>query len=75
MDSALMNVKELAVLLGVAVRTTWRLRSAGKLPSPIRIGKSVRWSAKTIGAWIDMGCPDQETFEATLRNQQKETER
>ena len=53
MDSALMNVKELSTLLGVSVRTTWRLRSAGKLPSPIRIGRSVRWDRADIERWVD----------------------
>lgn len=66
-DPLLVDVKELARLLACSVRSAWRLRSSGKLPSPVRVGRSVRWSLHTIRSWIDMGCPDRTTFEERLR--------
>ena len=72
MSSELLNVKDLARLLRMSVRTVWRLRSAGRLPKPVRIGKSVRWSPETIEAWIDLGCPDRAAFEARSRTAKKE---
>jgi predicted DNA-binding transcriptional regulator AlpA len=41
----------------VSPRTLWRLLSAGKLPEPIRVGRSVRWRMSDIREWIDSGCP------------------
>jgi excisionase family DNA binding protein len=53
----LISAEHLARLLDISVRTLWRLRSAGKLPDPIRIGGSVRWNAQEIDEWIAEGCP------------------
>ena len=72
MDSALIDVKGLAELLSVSVRTAWRLRSAGKLPKPVKIGRSVRWDYQTIRTWIEMGCPDRATFEGRIRTEKGE---
>ena len=49
----LLGVKELAGLLKVSVRSVWRLRSAGKLPEPIKIGRSVRWLEQDIVQYLD----------------------
>lgn len=53
----LLSAERFAGLLDVSVRTLWRLRSAGKLPEPIRIGGSVRWRVTDIQAWMETGCP------------------
>jgi hypothetical protein len=34
-----------------------RLRSQGDLPSPVRVGKSLRWIRAEIETWIEAGCP------------------
>ena len=60
----LLSAKEMAKLLGLSKRQVHRLNSCGKLPSPIRIGGSVRWANSTIQSWISLGCPDRQTFEA-----------
>lgn len=57
----LLSAETLAEHLGFSARTIWRLRSAGKLPQPVRIGGSVRWRAEDIEAWIRAGCPEIET--------------
>ena len=38
-----MTVREVALLLKVSTRTVWNLRRLGKLPRPLRVGRSVRW--------------------------------
>lgn len=53
----LLSAEKLAELLGISIRTLWRLRASGKLPHPIRLGGSVRWRACDIGDWIEAGCP------------------
>lgn len=53
----LLSARSLANRLGISVRTLWRLRTAGKLPLPLKIGGSVRWRADEIDDWIRTGCP------------------
>jgi predicted DNA-binding transcriptional regulator AlpA len=53
-----------ANLAGVS-RAHWhRLRAAGKLPPPIRLGRKVLWRRLEIIAWVEKGCPDGPTWAA-----------
>jgi predicted DNA-binding transcriptional regulator AlpA len=54
---ALISASELAEMLQVSTRTLWRLRSAGKLIKPIKLGGSTRWRLDEVQAWIAAGCP------------------
>ena len=58
------SAKELANRLGVSLRHIRRLDSAGKLPKPIRLGRSVRWPAVEIESWLDAGAPDRKLWQA-----------
>ncbi len=53
----LFSANKLAAILNISTRTLWRLRSASKLPKPVRFGGNVRWRAEEVQAWIDAGCP------------------
>lgn len=53
------SAKQLAIMLSVSKRTLYRMRSAGELPSPLRIGGVVRWRLDEITNWIRAGCPKQ----------------
>lgn len=53
----LIEVTELAKMLGISPRTIWRLKDAGKVPKPISIGSRVRWRKDEITEWIKAGCP------------------
>lgn len=55
--SLLATPKQVAELLQVSTRTLWRMRSAGSLPTPVRLGAAVRWRRDEIEAWIREGCP------------------
>ncbi|QDS97083.1 helix-turn-helix transcriptional regulator [Adhaeretor mobilis] len=55
--SLLATPKQVADLLQVSTRTLWRMRSAGSLPTPVRLGAAVRWRRAEIEAWIREGCP------------------
>lgn len=50
---------EVAHLLGISVRTLWRLLAAGEVPEPVRLRKAVRWRRSDIEAWLVAGCPAQ----------------
>lgn len=56
-NTLLINTEELAELLNISRKHVLRMRSAGKLPQPIKLGKSCRWSIKEIEAWIAADCP------------------
>lgn len=62
MDS-LLDVSEVADVLGVSTRHVWKMHSSARLPGPVRIGRSVRWRSSDIDQWIAMGCPNRESFE------------
>jgi predicted DNA-binding transcriptional regulator AlpA len=50
---------DLARMMQISTRTLWRMRSAGQLPEPVRLGGTVRWRMEEIKNWIDDGCPSQ----------------
>jgi len=54
---ALISAAEFAELLQISTRTLWRLRSAGKVIKPIKLGGSTRWRRDEVKAWIADGCP------------------
>jgi len=49
----LWDVKQVAKALGIGERTVWKHTHAGELPSPIRIGRSVRWARRDIETYLD----------------------
>jgi|CXWL01.1.fsa_nt_gi excisionase family DNA binding protein len=56
-EFVLITLEELAEILHLSSRTLQRKLSAGELPTPIRIGRSIRWQMSTILKWIQDGCP------------------
>ncbi len=61
----LIDVKDVAERLGVCTASVWRLRDGGKMPEPVRVGRSVRWRALVIDRWIQDGCPVLAKFRRT----------
>ena len=53
----LINAEELARMMNISERTLWRLLSGGRLPQPVRIGRSTRWRLAEVAEWIERGCP------------------
>jgi excisionase family DNA binding protein len=56
-QTALLTVRELALLLHCSPRTCYRLADAGRMPRPRRLGSLVRWSRAEIDEWLTAGCP------------------
>jgi len=63
----LLTAKDLAQLLSLSNRTVWKLSVTDRLPAPIRIGRSVRWSSREIARWVDAGCPPRSRWIALWR--------
>ena len=62
-EPCLIAAADLARLLNVSTRTLWRLRSAGQVPQPIRLGGVVRWRLEEIRKWVAAGCPAEQARE------------
>ena len=60
----LLSAKTLGEMLSLSKRQIFRLNSCGKIPAPLRIGGSIRWSAEEISAWLAASAPDRRTWEA-----------
>lgn len=56
-EQQLLNVSEVAELLGVDERTVWRLLSKKAMPEALRFGGNTRWKYCHVRDWIDRGCP------------------
>lgn len=52
----LLGVREVAERLGVSSRQIWKLTSSGRLPGPVRLGRSVRWRESDVSRFIGCGC-------------------
>lgn len=64
----LLTAEETANLLGISVRHLYQLHSSGRLPRPVRLGRSVRWRSGELKAWVAAGTPDRarwQTLQAT----------
>lgn len=67
----LLSAKALGQMLSLSKRQIFRLNSCGKIPTPIRIGGSVRWSAQEISAWLAASAPDRRTWEEMTSTRRK----
>ncbi|MFO0972025.1 MAG: helix-turn-helix domain-containing protein [Phycisphaerae bacterium] len=64
MTQVMLDVRQLAVQLGVSPRHVAALRSRGLLPQPVYLGRSVRWRADDIAQWVAAGCGRPDAGEA-----------
>ena len=56
-STELLTVGGLARALKISVRQVWKMLSRGDLPSPIKLGRSVRWRSSEIARWLEAGAP------------------
>jgi predicted DNA-binding transcriptional regulator AlpA len=50
------SASKVAKVLDISPRSVFRLRSAGKLPAPVKIGGSVRWRLRDIQLFDECNC-------------------
>lgn len=63
----LLNVGDVATLLGISRRHVWSLRATGRLPAPIRLGRSTRWVEGELRRWLAAGAPPRAEWGAKKR--------
>lgn len=56
------SASDLATLLGISRRHLLALHSQGKIPSPVHLGRSVRWDVDEVRAWLAAGAPDRDRW-------------
>lgn len=49
---AMIDGEQFAAMLQISPATFARLKAAGKLPTPARFGRLVRWPATEVRAWL-----------------------
>ncbi len=47
-----MNIREVSALLGISVRHVDAMVAQGKLPQPVRLGASRRWTFAALREWM-----------------------
>ena len=52
-ETVLLNVGAVARICAVSTQTIWRLHNRGDFPKAVRIGRSVRWHADDVAAWLE----------------------
>jgi predicted DNA-binding transcriptional regulator AlpA len=57
LEPLLLTAAEAAALCGKSSRTWRTWHSAGWIPRPMRIGRSLLWRRDELTAWIAAGCP------------------
>jgi predicted DNA-binding transcriptional regulator AlpA len=60
----LFRARVAARICGKALRTWRTWDAAGRIPRPIRIGRSTLWRAEELRAWVAAGCPCRREWEA-----------
>jgi prophage regulatory protein len=53
----MLTMDQLSELLGLNRATIYRMIGSGRMPRPVKFGKSTRFREKTILEWLDNGCP------------------
>ena len=63
-EPLLATARDLAAMLRLSLRTIRAMDRAGKLPKPLRIGRSIRWRYDELCDWIAAGAPCRQMWEA-----------
>ncbi len=56
MTETLLTARDVATRCRLCQRQIFKLASAGRLPRPLKVGRSTRWRESDIAAWIERGC-------------------
>lgn len=71
----LLTIRELAKVLKLSPRSIWRLVRNRQLPSPIRIGGSIRWRVGDVSSWINEAASPQKKPDDVVGESSNDDER
>lgn len=64
-EGLLLKAPAAAAACSVSLRTWRAWDAAGRIPLPVRVGRSTFWRADELRAWVAAGCPDRQSWHAT----------
>lgn len=59
-----LSAEEVADALGISRAHVFKLHSTGRLPRPVKLGRTVRWSRKDLEDWLAAGAPPRDRWES-----------
>jgi len=63
MEEKLLSATQVAAMLGLSLRSVYRMKAVGLICPCLRVGqKAIRWRQSSIEAWLSMGCCNQKEF-------------
>lgn len=65
--SELLTVRDVAALVKLSSRQIYKLCASARMPAPLKVGRSTRWRAAQISAWIQNGCRIEADAKAVAR--------
>jgi predicted DNA-binding transcriptional regulator AlpA len=72
----LLSGPEVALRLGIGISHFHALIRVGKFPlTPLRLGRSVKYRADHLGAWIEAECPAVEKWRAIISQRAEKSNR
>lgn len=63
-ERLLVSAQDAASLCNKSLRTWRNWNAAGRIPRPVRIGRSTLWRLAELHEWVDAGCPPRQEWEA-----------
>jgi len=54
---ALLSAKTAAEYCGISRASWWKMKTSGRCPAPIRLGRRLLWRRVELDQWIAQGCP------------------
>lgn len=63
MTCELLTARDVAGVLKITTRQVFKLRSSGRMPAPVKVGRSTRWRASELAGWVEAGCPGRDEWE------------
>jgi len=67
LEPLLLSCSQVGALIGVSRSKVFQLLSEGKLPPSFKIGGSRRFKRNDVLRWIELNCPNLDTFCALTR--------
>jgi hypothetical protein len=53
----LIDIQGMAEFLGIPAKAVQQMTWTRRIPVPMRVGGTVRWSVISLARWVEAGCP------------------
>ena len=63
-EPMVLNAEDAGRMCGRSEASWWRDHAAGRIPAPVRIGRSTLWRVQELRDWLAAGCPTRTIWQA-----------